>query len=79
VYLLAVWFLHVRPNENPPIRGTLLPIGAAAVLVMTFSGHAVITTGVVLAVVVAIAVVLGSRSLGEVVVEKDSPPNLPPS
>ena len=79
VYLLAVWFLHVRPNEDPPLRGTLLPIGAVAVLLMTFTGQPVVATGVVLTVVVAIAVVLGARSLGEVVVERDDRANPPPA
>ena len=45
VYLLAVWFLHVRPNEDPPLRGTLLPIGAVVVLLMTFTGQPVVATG----------------------------------
>jgi low temperature requirement protein LtrA len=78
VYLLAVWFLHVRPKENPPLRGTLLPIGAVAVLLVTLSGQPVVATGVVLAMVVTIAVVLGARSLGEVVVEDDDRGKAPP-
>jgi low temperature requirement protein LtrA len=77
VYLLAVWFLHVRPNENPPFRGTLLPVGAVLVLLMTFTGQPVVATGLVLTVVVAIAVVLGARSLGEVVVDRDDRGNAP--
>ena len=78
LYLLAVWFLHVRPHENPPFRGTLLPLGAVVVLLMTFTGQPVVSTGLVLTVVVAIAVVHGARSLGEVVVERDDRANPPP-
>jgi hypothetical protein len=49
------------------------------VLFMTFTGQPVVATGVVLTVVVAIAVVLGARSLGEVVVERDDRANPPPA
>jgi low temperature requirement protein LtrA len=81
VYLLAVWFLHVRPHDDPPLRGTLLPIGAVAVLVMTFTGQAVFATGLTLAVVVALAVMWGTRSLGVVEVDEreERPPEPSPS
>jgi low temperature requirement protein LtrA len=69
VYLLAVWFLHVRPHEDAPLRGALLPTGALAVLLMTFTGQAVLATGLTLAVVVAIGVIAGTRSLGVTVVD----------
>jgi low temperature requirement protein LtrA len=75
VYLLAVWFLHVRPHEDAPLRGALLPTGALAVLIMTFTGQAVLSTGLTLAVVVGIGVVAGTRSMG--VAEVDASPDDP--
>jgi low temperature requirement protein LtrA len=69
VFLLAVWFLHVRPLAGTILRRTLLPIGAAAVLLVTFSGQPVLATGLTLAVVVAIALVLGARGLETIEVD----------
>ncbi len=63
VYLLAVWFLHVRPQHDPPLRGALLPLGALVVLVVTFTGQPVLATGLAVAILVAFTVVLGARSV----------------
>lgn len=63
VYLLAVWFLHVRRLDDAPLRGTLLPIGAVVVLLVTFTGEPVLAAGLAVAILVGFAVVLGARSL----------------
>jgi low temperature requirement protein LtrA len=64
VYLLAVWLLHVRPQPDAPLKGTLLPIGAVVVLLVTVTGEPVLATGLAVAILTGIAVVLGSRSIG---------------
>ena len=71
VYLLAVWFLHVRPQDDPPLRGALLPLGAVVVLLVTFTGQPVLAAGLAVAILVAVAVALGARSLGTLEYDAD--------
>lgn len=56
VYLLCLWFLHDRPAYR---RTRLLgPIAAIMVLLTPFTGHAVILTGVILAALIGVKLVM---------------------
>jgi low temperature requirement protein LtrA len=61
VFLLSVWFLHVRPHHAGAV-GVLLPGGAAVVAVATFAGLPVVATGGLLAATVALSVVIAART-----------------
>jgi hypothetical protein len=61
VYLLCLWFLHDRPEYG---RTRLFgPIAAVMVLLTPFTVHAVLLTGVILAAVVGVKLVMRARSL----------------
>jgi low temperature requirement protein LtrA len=61
VFLLTVWFLHVRPRGLGALRGGRYPIAVALVLAVTPVGQVVLATGLLLAALVAVAVVLAAR------------------
>jgi low temperature requirement protein LtrA len=61
LFLLALWFLQIRPHRAGPLSTALFPVAAVLVLAASFVGQAVLVTGVVLAVLVAVAVVLHER------------------
>jgi low temperature requirement protein LtrA len=67
IYLACLWYLHDRPEYRR--TRAFGPIAVAAVLVATFTGQAVLLTGLILAGLVAVKVALlggpGSRSAAE--------------
>jgi len=57
VYLLCLWFLHDRPEYRQ--TRALGPMAAVMVLLTPFTGYAVPLTGVILAALVAVKLVIG--------------------
>ena len=58
IYVTAVWLIH-RPAKDPGLcRPTLPPLAVLAVLLSSFTGEAVLVTGLVLATLVAANVAL---------------------
>jgi low temperature requirement protein LtrA len=56
IYLLTTWWLHHHPHHVGGRRDLLSPAAALLVLAGTFTGMAVVTTGVVLAALVTVVV-----------------------
>jgi low temperature requirement protein LtrA len=61
VFLLLVWLLHVRPHRLPFRHSVPLPATALLVLAATFSGQAVLATGLLATAAVAAGVALAER------------------
>ncbi len=61
LYLLTVWILHVRPHRVGPARTAAFPAAAALVLAATPTGQPVLATGLLLAALVAVSVLLAAR------------------
>jgi len=61
LYFATVWWLHLRPHEDTPARGTLVAVGVPALLLSTFAPQPVLVAGLVAAALVAAAVVLDLR------------------
>jgi low temperature requirement protein LtrA len=56
VYLLCLWFLHDRPEYRP--TRAYGPVAASLVLLSPFTGQAVLTTGIILATLIAAKLVV---------------------
>lgn len=61
VFLLTVWFLHVRPRRLGAVRAGTYPAAAGLVLAITSSGQVVLATGLLLSALVAVSVALAVR------------------
>ena len=57
VFLLAVWALHYATKNPGPMRTYAVPTGAALILASSFTPQPVLSTGLVLAALVAAAVI----------------------
>jgi low temperature requirement protein LtrA len=64
VYVLTVWVLHLRPHHTGLLHGSAFPAAALLVLAATFTGQAVLITGLILVATVAVTVVIAMRVLG---------------
>jgi low temperature requirement protein LtrA len=62
VYLVAVWALHARYKEPGPLRAYACPVAAVLVLASSWTAEPVLATGVVLAGLVTVAVVVSQAS-----------------
>ena len=62
LYIVTVWWLHLRPHEDAPSHGALLVIGVPALLLSTFAPQPVLVAGLVASALVAAAVVLDLRA-----------------
>jgi low temperature requirement protein LtrA len=60
-YLLAVWALHARDKQPGPLRSFAVPVSATLVLASTLTPEPVLVTGIVMAGLVAVAVVVHDR------------------
>ncbi|MFF4743771.1 low temperature requirement protein A [Streptomyces sp. NPDC001268] len=79
IYLLTVWFLHARHFKETLAQQLVLPVAVPAVLLCTFAGHwAVLATGLVAALTVALGVALASRAPGARRPSGTPPPAAPP-
>jgi hypothetical protein len=58
VFLLVLFGLHIRPHRVTAWHAVLMPGAGAVVLAMTFTPAPVLGTGVVLAALVAVSVLL---------------------
>src|SRR5918999_1432513 len=57
VFLLAVWTLHYATKRPGPMKTYAVPIGVALILASSFTPQPVLSTGVVLAALIAAAVI----------------------
>ncbi|HEU5356896.1 MAG TPA: low temperature requirement protein A [Actinocrinis sp.] len=63
LYLMAVWFVHLRHFKSGLARQALLPCGAVLVLAVSFAGHwAVLAAGLVAAATVGAGAILAVRT-----------------
>jgi len=60
VYLVAVWALHLRPYASDRVSAYAPPAAAAVVLGATFSGQPVLLTGLAVAALIAVFLVVKS-------------------
>jgi len=58
VYLITVWFLHLRPHHARPTHNALFPAVAFLVLAAAFTAVPVLVAGLLLAALVAASIVL---------------------
>jgi len=63
LYLVVVWALHLRPHAVSRPMHVATPVTAALVLAVTFAPTAVLLTGLLTAALVAVKVVVESRSV----------------
>jgi low temperature requirement protein LtrA len=61
LYLVMVWALQVRPHRPGGAHHAILLLGAALVLIATFSGQPVLIIGLLLAAIVATSMITASR------------------
>ncbi|MDX6593506.1 MAG: hypothetical protein QOJ13_2702 [Gaiellales bacterium] len=60
-YLVAIWTLHVRDKAPGPLRSFAVPVTATLILASTLTPQPVLATGIVIAGLVALAVVVHER------------------
>ncbi len=60
IYLVMVWWLHLRPHDDAPY-GVIVSVGASMVLISTFAPQPVLVAGLCAAATVAAAVTMGIR------------------
>ncbi|MEQ7004778.1 low temperature requirement protein A [Actinopolymorpha sp. B17G11] len=61
VYLLTLWFLHVRPHGVRAARTVLYPVTAVLVLATTWTGVPVLLSGLLLTGLAAVTFVIATR------------------